>query len=83
MLATTVSAIAGGLVAIAKAVPAARAILNQVVAQYYAVEEGRDQTQMNEVDQERDAIVASLKQPGLTDVQKRALYKRLIALSRL
>ena len=77
------SAIVAGIVAVAKAVPAARAIFEQAVALYYSAEESRDQNQMNEVDQERDAIAAALKQPGLKDVQTRALYKRLLALSKL
>lgn len=75
-------AIVASIVAIAKAVPAARAIFEQAVALYYASEASQDEGHMNEVDLERDALAASLKQPGLTDVQKRSLYKRLIALVR-
>lgn len=76
-------AIVASIVAIARAVPAARAIFEQAVALYYSAQEGRDQDHMNEVQHEREAIVASLKQSGLTDEQVRAFHKRLITLSKL
>lgn len=73
--------IASLIVAVAKAIPAARKIYEQSVALYYANEEGQDQSQMNEVAAERDMLMATLAQPGVTDAQKRVARKRLIALS--
>jgi hypothetical protein len=70
------------IVSVAKAVPAARAIFEQSVALYYANEQHQDDNHTDDVREEREALVASLKQPGLTDANKRALYKRLIALMR-
>ena len=75
------SAIAAFIVAVAKAIPAAQKIYEQSVALYYANEEGRDQDNMTEIDRERDMLVATMKQPGITDAQKRTARKRLIALA--
>jgi hypothetical protein len=75
--------IASAIVAIAKAFPAARAIFEQSVSLFYAYEAHEDQNQQTEIQEERDAIVAALKQPGMTDANRRVLRKRLIALSRL
>lgn len=69
------------LVSLAKTIPAFRDIYETSVALFYANEESQDQNQMNEIQIEREAIVASLKSGGLSDVQKRIFRKRLIALS--
>lgn len=79
----TIAAIAGGIVAIAKALPAARAIVDQVVVLYYSNQQRQDDSHMTEIEEEREAIVSSLKQPGMTDANRNALRRRLIALSRL
>ena len=77
----TAVAIASGVVSIAKAIPAVGKIIDLVVAQYYSIEEGADQTHMNEVQKERDMLIAAIRQPGMTDAQKRVARKRLIALT--
>lgn len=71
------------IVTIFKGSQALRDIYERSVVLYYGLKEARDQNQQTETQEEREAIVAALKQPGLTDVQKRALYKRLITLSKL
>lgn len=76
-------AIAAFIVSIAKAIPAARDIFEQSVALYYAEENRQDENRNADIEEERSAIAASLKQPGLTDENRRALRKRLISLSRL
>lgn len=81
MGAATIAAIASGIVAIAKAIPAGKAIIAMVVTQFYAVEETQDHDRMTEVQKERDMLLATIEQPGITDAQKRTARKRLIALS--
>lgn len=71
------------IVALAKAIPAAQKIFEQSVDLYYSQQEGQDQDQVNAVQQEREGITAALTQPGMTDENRRALRKRLIALSKL
>lgn len=71
------------LVTFFKGSQALRDIYEKSVVLYYGLEERQDQNQQTEIQEEREAIVAALKQPGMTDVQKRALYKRLIHLSKL
>lgn len=75
--------IAAFIVALLKAVPAAQAIFEEAVSLYYAEENRQDQNRNSEIEEERSAIAAALKQPGLTDENRRALRKRLILLSRL
>jgi hypothetical protein len=71
------------IVSLAKAIPAIQKIFESSVELYYAEENREDENHTAEINQEREAIAASLKQPGLTDENRRALRKRLIALSRL
>lgn len=75
--------IAATIVALAKAIPAARDIYLRSVDLYFSMEEGKDQNQMSDVEAERSAIAAALKQIGMTDENRRVLRKRLIVLSRL
>ncbi len=70
------------IVTLAKGVKAFRDIYEKSVALYYSNENRQDQDASSEIQEEKDAIVASLKQPGLSDAQKRTFRKRLIALSR-
>lgn len=71
------------LVTFFKGTQALRDIYERSVVLFYAVEGQNDQNQTNEIQEEREAIVASLKQPGMTDANRNALRKRLIALSRM
>jgi len=71
------------LVTIFKGSQAMRDIFEKAVVLFYAQENRNDQNASNEIQQEREAIVASMKQPGLTDANRNSLRKRLIALSRL
>lgn len=71
------------IVALIKALPAIRSIYLQTVDLYFSAQETRDQNQMSEIDEERGAIMSALKQPGVTDAQKRIFRKRLIDLSKL
>jgi hypothetical protein len=75
--------IAALLVTIFKGSQALRDIFEGAVDLWYAEENRQDQNQMNWINQEREGILAALKQPGMTDENRRALRKRLIALSRL
>lgn len=77
------SAIAAAIVAVVKALPAARDIYLRTVDLYFAEEERKDQNRSADIDEERSAIAAALKQPGMTDENRRILRKRLIALSKL
>lgn len=71
------------LVGFFKSTQALRDIYAQSVVLFYAIENQNDQNATNDIQEEREAIVASLKQPGLTDANRNSLRKRLIALSRL
>jgi hypothetical protein len=71
------------IVSIAKAVPAAKKIYLQSVDLFFAYEQSSDDRETNEISEERDGIVAALQQPGMSDANRRALRRRLIALSRL
>lgn len=71
------------IVTLAKGVKAFRDIYEESVVLYYANENRTDQNAQSEIQEEREAIVASLKQPGMTDANRNILRKRLIALSRL
>lgn len=71
------------LVSIAKAVPAAKTIFLQSVDLYFAYEQSADDRETTQISEERDGIVAALKQPGMSDENRRALRRRLITLSRL
>lgn len=70
------------IVTIFKGSQAMRDIYEQSVVLFYAEEGRRDQNSSIEIQEEREAIVASLKQPGMSDANRNALRKRLIALSR-
>jgi hypothetical protein len=74
-------AVAAAIVAFVKAIPAIDRIYQRSVALYYAAEEARDHDHMSEIEQERDMLLATIQQPGITDAQKRVARKRLIALS--
>lgn len=71
------------LVTIFKGSQALRDIYEQSVTLWYAEENRQDQNRTAWIEEERSAISAALKQPGLTDENRRALRKRLIALSRM
>jgi hypothetical protein len=71
------------LVTFFKGSQALRDIYEKSVILFYAEEQRNDENNSNEIQEEREAIVASLKQPGLTDANRNSLRKRLIALSRL
>lgn len=67
-----------------KGTQALRDIFEKSVVLFYAYENQNDENAQTDIQQEREAIVASLKQPtGLTDANRNILRKRLIALSRL
>lgn len=71
------------LVTIFKGSQALRDIYERSVVLYYADQQRRDDGQMTEIEEEREAIAASLKQPGLSDANRNSLRRRLIALSRM
>lgn len=71
------------LVTFFKGTQALRDIYEQSVVLYYAIENRNDQNAQTEIQEEREAIVAALKQPGMTDANRNVLRKRLIALSKL
>lgn len=56
--------------AVIKALPAARDIFVRVQDMFYADLSRRDEGNVNENAKKRDALVASLKQPGLTEEQR-------------
>ena len=74
--------IASLLLAIAKAFPAAEKIFSRVIELYYAKQGSDDQNNTNEIQLKRDAIIASLKQPGLTDENRASLRHLLYDLHR-
>lgn len=76
------ASLAAALVTFFKGTQALRDLFQMTVTLYYAAEEAADNREMSEIDQERDALVAALKQPGMTDAQRNLLRRKLIALSR-
>ena len=71
------------IITVAKAIPAFDKIYQRSVDLYFSEMNRRDENESNETEQEMEAIAASLKQPGMTDENRRILRKRLIALSRM
>ena len=71
------------LVTIFKGTQALRDIYEKSVILYYAEENRKDENRNAEIEEERAGIASALKQPGMTDENRRALRKRLIALSRM
>jgi hypothetical protein len=71
------------IVTIFKGSQALRDIYLKSVDLWFAHERAADQDQSIEIQEEREAIVAALKQPGMTDANRRSLRRRLIALSRV
>lgn len=70
------------LVTFFKGSQALRDIYEQSVLLYYAAEEAADQSQSDKIKEEREAIAAALKQPGMSDANRRVLVGKLIDLSR-
>lgn len=71
------------IVTVFKGSQALRDIYEKSVVLFYAEENRQDQNTSNEIQEEREAIVASLQQPGMSDANRNALRKRLISLSRM
>ena len=71
------------ILAVIKAVPAARDIFIQVVDLYNAELDRRSEEASIKVMREREATVAAMKQPGLSDENRAVLRRRLWDLGRL
>jgi hypothetical protein len=74
--------LAAFLVTVFKGSQALRDLFQETVRLYYAAEEAADTREMSEIDKQRDALAAALKQPGMTDAQRNTIRRQLIALSR-
>jgi hypothetical protein len=74
---------AAAILAVIKAVPAFRDIFIQVVDLYNAAMDAAAEAQSIKVQREREATVAAMKQPGLSDEHRGVLRRRLWELHKL
>jgi hypothetical protein len=75
--------IAAAILVVLKAVPAARDIFLKIVDLYHAEQDAASESQSIKVLREREATVAAMKQPGLSDENRAALRRRLWELNKL
>lgn len=75
--------IAAAIMVVLKAIPAARDIFLKVVDLYHAQLDAAAESSSIKVLREREATVAAMKAPGLTDAHRATLRRRLWELNKL
>lgn len=71
------------ILGIVKAIPAVEKIYKRSIDLYYAELNARDINNVNKVREQREALLASLKAPGLTDENRANIRRILYTLSKL
>lgn len=74
---------ASAVLAVIKAIPAVYKIWKEVIDLYHEQQDAADVSKSEKVLKEREATIAAMKQPGLTDEQRGTLRRRLWELGRL
>jgi hypothetical protein len=71
------------LLAIFQSIPVLHKLLTQIIDLYFTQINATEQKQMSDVQRQRDALVSAIKQPGLTNEERRTLRHSLYKLHRL
>jgi hypothetical protein len=74
--------VAAFVLAILKAIPATQKIFEQVIDLYYASQSAADHTRYAKKKAHRDAIIAAMKRPEVTDDELKDLRRALYDLNR-